>query len=68
MKSPCYQCISRYPACHSDCGKYAAFRAEIDEQQKLRRREYDLRDYEKRTAARMLKRAHNRKGGGRYDQ
>lgn len=36
MTQPCYKCPDRCQNCHASCGKYAAFRAELD-----KRREYN---------------------------
>ena len=67
MNSPCYQCIARYPACHSACEEYALWQAELERQKQLRQKEHDIIDYERRTAARMMKIAHHRGGGKAND-
>ena len=63
MNSPCWQCIRRYPACHGDCPDYAKFREAIAAEAKQRRKEKDVIDYQKRTAARIAKRRHARRDG-----
>lgn len=63
MNSPCWQCIRRYPACHGDCPDYAKFREMLAAEQARRRKEKDVVDYQKRTAAKIAKRYNSRRDG-----
>ena len=33
-QSPCYGCRDRYALCHTECGKYKAWRAELGDKKK----------------------------------
>lgn len=35
-KTPCYDCTKRSQDCHSNCEAYAAYRAELDEKNRLK--------------------------------
>ena len=37
--APCKDCLDREPRCHSNCQKYLAWKAEVDEQNAIRARE-----------------------------
>lgn len=68
MRAPCWQCIRRYPACHGSCGDYAQFRMKLDAENKKRRHESEMRDYEKSTGARLRARYNTGKFGGRDEK
>lgn len=68
MKSPCYQCFARYPACHGSCEKYAEFRRQQEEINRKRRFENDIKDYEMHTQARIAARKRSNNYGGRDEK
>lgn len=56
MSGPCYNCPDRHPKCHSECEEYKAFRAELDEANKLRAEETAMRYYQHEVWRKIMKR------------
>lgn len=61
MKTPCKGCMSRHEACHKDCGKYLAYRAEVDKRREERLKEKMIKDAQYDLAYQASKRRTRRK-------
>lgn len=44
-QSPCKECKDRYMGCHSVCGKYAAYRAALEEEKEFDKFDKDCEAY-----------------------
>ena len=45
-QSPCYGCHDRYALCHTECGKYKAWRAELGDKKKHEKQENAYSSYQ----------------------
>lgn len=56
--APCKNCTERKPLCHEFCGKYKAFRAEVDAARKKKDEYQDVRCYQKDVSRAWRRRNH----------
>lgn len=65
MKTPCKGCMSRHAACHTECEKYLAFRADTEKRRLQRRAEAEIDNARHEMKDRSVKRATHGKNRGR---